>query len=222
MLFRNDGNGKFSLKRDAFRFARPPQGAFTHAAVADYDRDGRLDIYFCLYSYYQGLDQYRYPVPYFDARNGPPNYLFHNEGNGIFQDRTEAAGLNVENDRYSFACSWGDCNGDGGRTCTWSMILAATISTATMATEPLPPFPSEAQVDEAGAGMSACWLDFDNDGKQDIYAAGMWVAAGMRVFEDSHFHGGRTGRHSRLSTAGTWPAIRCIATWEMAHFKMWP
>ena len=38
--------------------------------------------------------------------------------------------------------------------------------------------------------MSACWLDFDNDGKQDIYAAGMWVAAGMRVFEDSHFHAG--------------------------------
>ena len=38
--------------------------------------------------------------------------------------------------------------------------------------------------------MSACWLDFDNDGKQDIYAAGMWVAAGMRVFEQSHFHQG--------------------------------
>src|SRR5207245_4727267 len=24
LLFRNDGDGKFSLKRDAFRFARPP------------------------------------------------------------------------------------------------------------------------------------------------------------------------------------------------------
>jgi hypothetical protein len=36
--------------------------------------------------------------------------------------------------------------------------------------------------------MSSCWLDFDNDGRQDIYAAGMWVAAGMRVFDDSHFH----------------------------------
>src|SRR6202035_2608780 len=47
---------------------------------------------------------------------------------------------------------------------------------------------SAAQVDEAGAGMSACWLDFDNDGKQDIYAAGMWVAAGMRVLGDPHFH----------------------------------
>ncbi len=48
--------------------------------LADYDRDGRLDIYFCLYSYYLGLDQYHYPVPYFDARNGPPNFLLHNEG----------------------------------------------------------------------------------------------------------------------------------------------
>jgi tetratricopeptide (TPR) repeat protein len=189
LLFSNNGDGTFSLKRDAFHFARPPQGAFTHAAVADYDRDGKLDIYFCLYSYYQGLDQYRYPVPYFDARNGPPNYLFHNEGNGIFQDRTEAAGLNVENDRYSFACSWGDCSGDGwpdlyvvndfGRNNLYRNRGDGTFATAS----------TEARVDEAGAGMSACWLDFDNDGKQDIYAAGMWVAAGMRVFEDSHFHG---------------------------------
>ena len=27
-------------------------GTFTHAAIADYDHDGRLDIYFCLYNYY--------------------------------------------------------------------------------------------------------------------------------------------------------------------------
>lgn len=189
LLFSNNGTGTFSLQRDAFHFARPPQGAFTHAAAADYDRDGRLDVYFCLYSYYQGLDQYRYPVPYFDARNGPPNYLFHNEGNGVFQNRTEASGLNVENDRYSFACSWGDCKGDGwpdlyvvndfGRNNLYRNQGDGTFAAAS----------TEAQVDEAGAGMSACWLDFENDGKQDIYAAGMWVAAGMRVFEDPHFHG---------------------------------
>ncbi len=190
LLFVNDGNGKFSLKRDAFRFARPPQGAFTHAAIADYDHDGRLDIYFCLYTYYQGLDQYRYPVPYFDARNGPPNYLFHNEGNGFFQDRTETSGLNVENDRYSFACSWGDSNGDGwpdlyvvndfGRNDLYRNNGDGTFAAVS----------TEAKVNEAGAGMSGCWLDFDNDGKQDIYAAGMWVAAGMRVFQDPHFHSG--------------------------------
>ncbi len=35
LLFANNGNGTFSLQRNAFRFARPPQGAFTHAAAAD-------------------------------------------------------------------------------------------------------------------------------------------------------------------------------------------
>jgi tetratricopeptide (TPR) repeat protein len=190
LLFLNNGNGTFSLKKDAFRFERTPQGSFTHAAVADHDRDGRLDIYFCLYSYYQGLDQYHYPIPYFDARNGPPNYLFHNEGNGVFQDRTQAAGLDAENDRYSFACSWGDCDGNGwpdlyvvndfGRNNLYRNNGDGTFTAVS----------HDAQVDEAGAGMSACWLDFDNAGKQDIYAAGMWVAAGMRVFGDAHFHAG--------------------------------
>jgi hypothetical protein len=61
LLYLNQGNGTFRLKRDAFRFARQPQGTFTHAAVADYDRDGRLDVYFCMYMYYLGLDQYHYP-----------------------------------------------------------------------------------------------------------------------------------------------------------------
>src|SRR6202034_70521 len=108
LLFVNQGNGTFSLRRDAFKFAAPPQGTFTHASVADYDRDGRLDIYFCLYSYYLGLDQYHYPVPYFDARNGLANFLLHNEGNATFVEKTEAAGLNVDNNRYSFACAWGE------------------------------------------------------------------------------------------------------------------
>ncbi len=188
LLFRNQGNGTFQLRQDAFKFKQPPQGTFTHAAVADYDRDGRLDIYFCLYSYYLGLDQYHYPAPYFDARNGPPNFLFQNLGNGVFEDRTEVAGLNVDNDRYSFACSWGDIDGDGwpdlyvvndfGRNNLYKNKGDGTFEAVS----------GEAQVEEAGAGMSACWMDFDNDGKQDIYAAGMWVAAGMRVFGEGHFH----------------------------------
>lgn len=190
LLFVNEGNGKFSVKKDAFHFARPPQGSFTHAAIADFDRDGRLDVYFCLYTYYQGLDQYRYPVPYFDARNGPPNYLLRNSGNWAFEDRTEAAGLNVENDRYSFACSWGDANGDGWPDLYVVNDFGRNVLYRNKADGTFAAVSSEARVNEAGAGMSACWLDFDNDGKQDIYAAGMWVAAGMRVFEDSHFHPG--------------------------------
>ena len=47
-------------------------------ASGDYDRDGWLDIYFCLYSYYQGADQYKYPTPYYAAENGPPNFMLRN------------------------------------------------------------------------------------------------------------------------------------------------
>ena len=188
LLFVNEGNGSFSLKKDAFHFARPAQGSFTHAAIADYDRDGRLDIYFCLYNYYQGLDQYRYPVPYFDARTGPPNYLFRNSGKWLFEDVTQPAGLNVENDRYSFACSWGEVSGDGWPDLYVVNDFGRNVLYRNQGNGTFNAVSQEARVNEAGAGMSSCWFDFDNDGKQDIYAAGMWVAAGMRVFEDPHFH----------------------------------
>ena len=62
----------FRLKPNAFQFAASPQGTFTHAAIADYDLDGKLDIYFCVYSYYLGLEQYHYPIPYFDATEWSP------------------------------------------------------------------------------------------------------------------------------------------------------
>jgi tetratricopeptide (TPR) repeat protein len=190
LLFLNDGTGKFSLKRDAFQFARAPEGTFTHAAVADYDNDGRLDIYFCLYSYYLGLDQYHYPAPYFDARNGPPNFLVRNEGNATFRDRTEAAGLNVNNDRYSFACAWGDYNGDGyqdlyvandfGRSNLYRNNGDGTFTSVS----------TEAGVEDPGAGMSASWFDYDDDGYQDVYVSNMWSSAGIRVSEQEQFHQG--------------------------------
>ena len=190
LLFLNQGNGKFTLKPDVFKFAHSPQGTFTHAAVADYDRDGRLDIYFCLYNYYAGLDQYRYPAPYFDARNGPPNFLLHNEGNAAFKDATEAAGLNVENDRYSFACAWGSHDSSGlpdlyvvndfGRNNLYRNNGDGTFTAIS----------KEAGVEDVGAGMSACWFDFDGDGRQDLYAANMWSAPGMRVSSQPQFHQG--------------------------------
>jgi tetratricopeptide (TPR) repeat protein len=188
LLFLNQGNGKFKIKSDAFKFARPPQGTFTHAAIADYDCDGRLDIYFCLYNYYLGLDQYHYPAPYFDARNGPPNFLLHNEGNGTFADHTETADLNVDNDRYSFACAWGDYNSNGlpdlyvandfGRNNLYRNNGDGTFTSVS----------TDAGVEDVGAGMSACWFDFDGDGRQDIYAGNMWSSAGMRVSGQKIFH----------------------------------
>ena len=188
LLFANQGDGTFSLRRDAFKFARPPQGTFTHAAIADYDGDGRLDIYFCMYMYYLGLDQYHYPIPYYDARNGPPNCLFHNEGDGTFVETTDRAGLNADNDRYSFACAWGDSNGNGRPDLFVANDFGSSQlyrnngdGTFTVASK-------EAHVESVGAGMSCCWADYDNDGRQDIYVPSMWEAAGQRISGQRQFH----------------------------------
>jgi Tfp pilus assembly protein PilF len=188
LLFLNQGNGKFSLKPDAFQFAKPPQGTFTQAAVADYDGDGGLDIYFCLYSYYLGLDQYLYPSPYFDARNGPPNFLLHNEGNATFRDRTEAAGLNIDNDRFSFACAWGDHNSNGRQDLYVANDFGRSNLYRNNGDGTFTAVSREAGVEDPGAGMGACWLDSNNDGKQDIYVSNMWSAAGIRVSQQKNFH----------------------------------
>jgi tetratricopeptide (TPR) repeat protein len=181
LLFLNQGGGKFRLKPDAFHFAQPPQGTFTGAAIADYDRDGWLDIYFCLYAYYQGTDQYRYPIPYFDAENGPANFLMRNNRDETFRDVTKQSGLDRNNTRFSFCCAWGDYNGDlwpdlyvvndFGRKNLYRNNGDGTFTDVAR----------EAGVEDTGAGMSVAWLDFDNDGREDLYVADMWTAAGLRI-----------------------------------------
>ena len=122
LLFINDGKGHFTLVPDAFRFARPLQGVLTSITMADYDRDGFLDLYLCVYSYFFGAgeDKAGTPAPYYDARNGPPGVLFRNDGHGRFVDATADAGLDVGNDRYHFAAAWADYDGDG-----WPDLLVA-------------------------------------------------------------------------------------------------
>jgi Flp pilus assembly protein TadD/peroxiredoxin len=190
LLFLNQGGGKFRLKPDAFQFANPPQGTFTGGAMADYDRDGWLDIYFCLYVYYQGTDQYRYPSPYYDAENGPPNFMLRNNRDGTFRDVTAETGLNQNNTRYSFCCGWSDYNGDGwpdlyvvndfGRKNLYHNHGDGTFTDVA----PL------AGVEDIGAGMSVCWLDYDNDGANDLYVADMWTAAGERITTQEIFQKG--------------------------------
>jgi tetratricopeptide (TPR) repeat protein len=187
LLFLNQGNGKFRLKHDAFQFANPPQGTFTGAAIADYDRDGWLDIYFCLYSYYQGADQYRYPMPYFDAENGPPNFMMRNHRDGTFQDVTAQSRLDRNNTRFSFCCTWGDYNGDGWPDLYVVNDFGRKNLYRNNGDGSFTDVAHEMGVEDVGAGMSGAWVDFDNDGREDLYVADMWTAAGLRISEQSIF-----------------------------------
>jgi tetratricopeptide (TPR) repeat protein len=181
LLFLNDGNGRFRQKPDAFRFAKEPAGTFTGAAIADYDRDGWLDIYFCLYIYYQGADQYKYPTPYYDAENGPPNFMMRNNRDGTFHDVTASTHLNQNNRRYSFCCAWNDFDGDGwpdlyvvndfGRKNLYRNNGDGTFTDIA----------ASSGTEDTGAGMGVCCFDYDNDGSNDLYVADMWTAAGKRI-----------------------------------------
>lgn len=193
LLLVNDGRGRFAVREDAFTFAAPLQGVLTGVSMADYDRDGDLDAYLCVYSYFFGAgeDKAGTPMPYHDARNGPPGVLFRNDGRGRFEDVTAQVGLSEGNDRYHFAASWADFDQDG-----WPDLLVANdfgtknlyrnlgVQGGTVKFEDVA---ARAGVLDHGAGMSAAFVDYDNDGRLDIYTGNMWAAPGQRVTAASTF-----------------------------------
>ncbi len=180
----------FELRNDAFRFATLPQGGFTGMAAADFDRDGKLDLYLCCYVYFQSEAQYTYASPYHDARNGPPNFLFRNkltgDGGGFFEDCTAETGMNENNDRFSFAPAWCDFNDDG-----WpDLYVANDFGRKNLYVNHEGRFhdkAAQAGVEDIGPGMSAAWFDYDGDGRADLYVANMWTDAGQRMVQDEHF-----------------------------------
>ena len=46
---------------------------------------------------------------------------------------------------------------------------------------------AQAGVEDYGAGMSAAFVDYDNDGRLDIYTGNMWSASGQRVTAQAAF-----------------------------------
>ena len=218
LLFVNDGKGRFTPVADAFRFQRPLQGSLTSIAMADYDRDGFLDLYLCVYSYFYGAgeDKAGTPMPYHDARNGPPGVLFRNDGRGTFVDATAGSGARRRQRPLPL-------RGGLGRLRRGRLDRPARRQRLRHE-EPLPQPRGEdgkvtfedvaekAGVLDHGAGMSAAFLDYDNDGRLDIYTGNMWSDAGLRVTAASDVHAGRAGRDPRALSAATPGATRSSAT----------
>ena len=123
-LFHNRGDGRFDdvTERAGLKTAKPRWGA--GCAFLDYDRDGRLDLFAANYIDFDltstpvpesGLCRYK-GIP---VACGPPglpggrNVLYHNAGDGTFEDVSERAGITRASGTYGLGVSTLDFNGDG-------------------------------------------------------------------------------------------------------------
>ena len=190
LLLRNGGKGRFTLDRDSgFRTTPEKSAMLTGAALADYDNDGNLDLYVCSYDFWQAGSEYDTPTPYYDATNGPPNFLFRNRSDGTFEDVTEAAGLMQNNDRFSFAPAWGDYDDDGDQDLYVANDFGRNNLYRNNGDGTFTDVAAEAGVEDMAAGMSAAWGDSDGDGDLDLYVGNMWSSAGQRLTHNAQFQG---------------------------------
>jgi len=162
VLYRNNGDGSFEVS------ALTPQVALadveTGGAVwADYDNDGWLDLY---------------------VLNHGANTLFHNDGGRGFTDVTERAG--VGDAGKGTTATWGDFDGDSYLdlyVVNWSCFPECGDPNITRehdaARDTLYRNRGDGAFEDVtrlldydlllGAGFSASFTDYDNDGDPDIY-----------------------------------------------------
>ena len=113
-LFHNDRGRGFT--RVSERAGLPPWINANTAVWLDYDRDGLLDLFVgCFYPADLDLwhlkDTRIMPESFEYANNGGGNYLFHNLGDGRFEEVAAAMGLTGT--RWTLAATAADVNGDG-------------------------------------------------------------------------------------------------------------
>jgi hypothetical protein len=124
VLYHNLGNCKFE---DVTAKAGVGAGGFsTGAAWADYDRDGHVDLFV---SRYVHVDIDNLPQFGNDSRfcrykgvlvqcgpwgmPGESDLLFHNKGDGTFEEVSRKAGVDDPNHYYGLGATWGDYDNDG-------------------------------------------------------------------------------------------------------------
>lgn len=191
LLFANNGSGRFR-RSDTARFVVPPdqKSGMTMGALADYDRNGFLDLYVSQYSPASGsamTNNLHQPAPYHGANNGGANQLFRNNGDGTFANVTSSAGLMVNNLRWSLAAAWGDYNRDSYPDLYVANDFGANNLYHNNGDGTFKDIALEAGVEDIAASMSASWQDYDNDGKLDLYVSNIWSAAGQRIMSRPSF-----------------------------------
>jgi hypothetical protein len=177
-LFHNNGNGTFT---DVTKLAGMwgPSEFSTSAAWVDYDRDGKLDL--VVANYVQWTEQGDLYCTLDGAHKSyctPESYkstsvrLWHNLGNGKFEDATQAAGLGDPTSK-SLGIAILDTNGDG-----WPDILIANDTqpnklylnkkNGTFEERGVPAGIGFGEDGVARAGMGVDAVDYDRSGRPSV------------------------------------------------------
>ncbi len=218
-LFRNNG-GTFTdvtkeagLLQDRLRWN-------SGCSFLDYDKDGNLDLFV---GNYIDLDLKKTPLPE-DANCtykgivvacGPPgldggkNLLYHNKGDGTFEDVSQRAGMWGTLGTYALSCAVADLDGDG-----WPDIYVANDSTSATLYVNQKDGTFKDQAIEAGvayspdgkpqAGMGVSIGDYNRDGLPDIVKTNfagdtdsLYMNIGDGSFDDRTYQAG-LGMNTRL------------------------
>ena len=180
ILYRNEGGGVFDNVTAQAGLSVPRSPLFSTSAVfLDYDRDGHLDLYVCVYVEFNfdtnrrcsrdGIQSYCGP----DIYEGVADLLYHNNGDGTFSDVSAEAGIANPKGK-GLGVVGGDYDGDG-----WTDIFVANDLTpdflyrnngdGTFTDQALLAGVAYGEDGVARAGMGVDLGDYDRNGTPDIY-----------------------------------------------------
>ncbi len=187
-LYHNEGDGTFRDRTETAGLA-PYRGFWTGATWADYDRDGRLDLYVTGYVQYQRLGggpsamQYDVEVPAsINPSAFPPerNLLFHNNGDGTFTERATSAGVLGQEGR-SLAAAWSDFDDDGWPDLYVANDVSDNVFYANRQGRVFEDISHRARVADYRGAMGIGVGDWDGDGDQDLFIT-HWIAQENALF----------------------------------------
>jgi enediyne biosynthesis protein E4 len=224
-LYRNRGDGAFDdvTQKAGLSSARTRWG--TGCAFLDYDRDSRLDL---IVANYIDLDLAKAPTPDsglcrykgIKVACGPPglpggkNVLYHNRGDGTFEDVSEKSGITKASGTYGLGVSTLDFDGDG-----WTDVYVANDSNpsalyrnnrdGTFSDMAVAAGCAYSQDGKPQAGMGIGIGDYDRNGTMDIFKTNfagdtstLYSNSGDGFCEDKTFASG-IGIHTRWLGWGT-------------------
>ena len=131
------------------------------AAFLDFDQDGYIDIYACSGTWLEGISKSEKPEEL------PGNHLYHNRGDGTFEDVTKKAG--VGGPWFSMGVTSGDFNNDGYP----DLFISNYGPNVLLKNNRNGSFTDVTKHANVAGGnecsVGAVWADYDNDSFLDLY-----------------------------------------------------